>query len=102
MNGFMQNLVGLGDITDQVIATDLLISAKSGIKNYAFAITEAATPEVREVLNKQLHDAINLHSKISDYMVTNGYYYPADVNEQLQVDLQTADTALSLPNKQSK
>ncbi|MCE4048608.1 MULTISPECIES: spore coat protein [Bacillaceae] len=102
MNGIMQNLIGLGDITDQVIATDLLISAKSGIRNYAFAITEAATPEVRCVLNKQLHDAIDLHGKISDYMVANGYYHPSNVNEQLNVDLQTTDTALSLPNKQDK
>lgn len=102
MNGLIQNLVGLGDITDQVIATDLLISAKSGVRNYAFAITEAATPEVRAVLNKQLHEAIDLHGKISDYMVANGYYYPDNVNAQLNVDLQTTDTALSLPNKQDK
>jgi similar to spore coat protein len=97
MNEFFQNLVGLGDITDQVIASDLLISAKSGIKNYAFAITETATPEVREALLQQLNAAIDQHGKISDYMITNGYYHPHNVREQLTVDHQTSETALNIP-----
>ncbi|WP_409303990.1 spore coat protein [Peribacillus sp. SCS-155] len=97
MNQIVQNLIGMGDITDQVIASDLLISAKSGIKNYAFALTEAATPEVREALHQQLNDAIDLHGNISDYMINSGYYHPRNVNEQLAVDAQTTNTALNIP-----
>lgn len=53
MNQFIQGLMGMGGMTDQVIATDFLISVKSGVRNYAAAITEAATPELREAHREQ-------------------------------------------------
>jgi len=34
MNTIMNNKTGTNAMTDQVIASDLLIAAKSGIKNY--------------------------------------------------------------------
>ncbi|WP_328703176.1 spore coat protein [Alkalihalobacterium elongatum] len=79
-----------------MIATDLLVAAKSEIKNYALAITEAATPEVRNTLVHHLEDAIMFHEKISTYMINNGYYNPQDMSKQLKVDLETAETALNL------
>ncbi|MGZ4159846.1 MAG: spore coat protein, partial [Neobacillus sp.] len=54
MNHFLQNFMGMGGITDQIIATDYLVSAKSAVRNYAAAITETATPELKEVLREQL------------------------------------------------
>ncbi|WP_027409673.1 spore coat protein [Anoxybacteroides tepidamans] len=81
-------------LNDQIIATDLLIGAKNGIKNYAMAITEAATPEVRNTLKQHLNDAIQFHEQISQYMINKGYYHPTNVQEQLRVDLQAAQQAL--------
>jgi similar to spore coat protein len=91
--------MGMGGLTDQVIATDFLISAKAGIRNYAVAITETATPELKAALRVQLNDAIATHEKITNFMIERGFYHPHDLSEQLQVDLTVADTALNLANK---
>lgn len=99
MNQLMQNMMGMGGMTDQVIATDFLISIKSGIRNYAVAITEAATPELREALREQLRAAIGTHEKITNYMVAKGYYHPHHMADQLQVDLTASKTALNLADK---
>ncbi|MEO2073993.1 MAG: spore coat protein [Bacillus sp. (in: firmicutes)] len=99
MNQLLQNLMGMGGLTDQVIATDFLISAKAGIRNYAVAITETATPELKAALRVQLNDAIATHEKITNFMIERGFYHPHDLSEQLQVDLTVADTALNLANK---
>ncbi|HEY2420746.1 MAG TPA: spore coat protein [Neobacillus sp.] len=96
MNQLIQNLIGMGGLTDQVIATDFLISAKAGVKNYAVAITETQTPELKAALRAQLNDAIATHEEITNYMMAMGYSHPHDLNEQLQVDLTVSDTALNL------
>lgn len=96
MNSFIKNLMGMGGMTDQVIATDFLVSAKAGIRNIAFAITESATPTVREELRKQLRHAIETHEKISNYMIAKGMYHPYNIKEQLGTDLKITDTALKL------
>lgn len=99
MNQFLQNMMGMGGMTDQVIATDFLISAKAGVQNYAIAITEAATPELKAALREQLNDAIATHEKISAYMIAKGFYHPHNLGEQLQVDLTTTETALNLADQ---
>jgi similar to spore coat protein len=96
MNGFLQSMMGMGGMTDQVIATDFLISVKSGIRNYSAAITETATPELKEALKEQLFEAIETHEKITNYMISREYYHPYDLHEQLQLDLAVSDTALNL------
>lgn len=96
MNQLIQNLTGMGGMTDQVIATDFLISAKAGVRNYAVAITETGTPELKASLRAQLNDAIATHEAITNYMIAKGYYHPHDLSEQLQVDLTVSDTALNL------
>jgi len=94
-----QNMTGM---TDQVIATDCLLSAKTGIKSYAVALAESATPEVREALKRQLNTAIDTHEQISNYMISKGYYHPDSIQEQLTVDLQATNTALNLSNQQQQ
>lgn len=86
----------MAQITDQVIATDLLMSAKAGVKNCAFAITESATPTVRNALKQQLNQAIDFHTQISSYMVAKGYYHPENIQQQINVDVQGAEKALNL------
>ncbi|KHD86931.1 spore coat protein [Heyndrickxia ginsengihumi] len=97
MNEFIQKMVGMGGMTDQVIATDLLTSVKSGVKMLSFAVTEAATDEVRAALTEQLHHAIDLHEQVTDYMISKGYYHPYNLQEQIHVDVNTAQTALNIP-----
>ncbi|MCM2531328.1 spore coat protein [Neobacillus pocheonensis] len=96
---FIQNLTGMGGMTDQIIATDFLVSAKSAVRNYAAAITETATPELKAVLREQLNAAIRSHENITNYMVAKGYYHPHELREQLQIDLTASDTALHLAEK---
>jgi similar to spore coat protein len=99
MNDLFKNLMGMGGMTDKVIATDFLISTKAGIRNLAFALTETSTPEVRAALREELRNAIQTHENITNYMTTNGIYHPHNVKDQLQVDLQITDTALNLAQK---
>lgn len=98
MNAIVEYLLGLDKLSDQVIATDLLTSAKSGIKMYAVAATESATPEMKATFVKHLHDAIDMHEKVMAYMMAKGFYHPYNVQEQLQLDQTTAQTALNIPS----
>ncbi|HZG70750.1 MAG TPA: spore coat protein [Chondromyces sp.] len=98
MSNMMQNMAGVGGMTDQVIATDLLISAKTGVKNIALALTETSTPEVRSALKNFLNDAVDFHEQVYRYMESKGYYHAHDLSKQLGVDLKAADTALNLQN----
>ncbi|MEH7546825.1 spore coat protein [Neobacillus vireti] len=99
MNSFIQNMMGMGGMTDQVIATDFLIAAKAGVRNYTVALTEAATPELRTALREQLRDAIQTHESITNFMIAKGYYHPHALSEQLQVDLTAVSTATNLAQK---
>ncbi len=94
--GIIQNLAGMGDMTEQVIATDLLISAKTGVRNYAVAVSEAITPEIKIMLRGHLYASIDIHEKITNYMAKKGYYNVQDPNEQITVDLKAAETALNI------
>ncbi|MCM3762880.1 spore coat protein [Alkalihalobacillus oceani] len=89
-------------INDEVIATDLLVSAKAAVRNYAVALTEIATPEVHSIVKKQLNDAIDLHHKVATYMIENEMYHAYDIKEQLDHDIKKANKALDVPvNSQS-
>nr|WP_246596141.1 spore coat protein [Bacillus alkalicola] len=92
----LQKVAGMGGMTDQVIATDFLITTKSAVRNITFALTECVSPDVRKVLRSQLTYAIEAHEKISQYMIEKGYYHPDNLKEQLTVDLKASKTALSL------
>ncbi len=100
MAGIIQNMAGMGDMTEQVIATDLLLGTKSAIKNYAAAISETTTPEVRNALHKHLDDAINMQDKVSTYMMNKGYYNAFDPQAQMNMDRATSDTVMKLGNTQ--
>ncbi|WP_343224471.1 spore coat protein [Paenibacillus sp. ACRRX] len=58
MNYLFENLAEMNGMTDQVVATDMLITAKAGVKDLAVAITETASPEVRNILRSHLDTAI--------------------------------------------
>ncbi|WP_245628053.1 spore coat protein [Shouchella shacheensis] len=77
-------------------ASDLLAAAKSAMRNYAIAITETATPQLREVLSKQLHGAIELHAMIFYYMCENDDYPAYDLEKLLKNDVKNAHKALRM------
>ncbi|WP_163527389.1 spore coat protein [Halobacillus ihumii] len=85
----------MDEMTDQVIAGDLLIASKSAIKDYAAAIAECATPEVRKTLHRHLDDAILQHEHVSMYMIDNGYYDPYDLQNQISMDQQNAQKSMT-------
>ncbi|WP_067842745.1 spore coat protein [Amphibacillus sediminis] len=97
MNPIIEKLTGMDALTDQVIATDLLISAKSGVRNYAMAVTEAGTAEVKEILIRHLEEALVMHEQISNYMIEKGWYHAWNTSEQIDLKLQNIKTALKLP-----
>ncbi|MDH7578936.1 MAG: spore coat protein [Bacillota bacterium] len=94
--GAVQDPAGATALNDQTVAYDLLISAKSGVKNIASALTEVASPNVRSALRKQLDDAINLHERVTSYMLNKGWYYPYNVSRQIQQDLRNAEMAMQM------
>lgn len=96
MGNLLQNMAGMGDITEQVIATDFLISVKSGVRNYAVAISETATPEVREVLRRHMDVAIGTHEELIKFMVKKGYYDVKDPQGQIRIDMKASDTVLNI------
>ncbi|KNY29353.1 spore coat protein [Pseudobacteroides cellulosolvens] len=96
MANMIQNLAGMGDMTEQVIATDFLLATKSAIKGYAAALAETATPEVRDTLRRQMDVAIGTHERITNYMMNKGYYHAYNPNEQIKVDMKAADTVLNM------
>ena len=99
MTNILQNLAGMGGLTERAIASDFLISSKSAVRNLAFAITETATPELKSALREQLRNAVDTHAKITDYMIANGYYHPNHLADQISVRLQDAQTALNLKDQ---
>lgn len=102
MNTLVENMTGMNTMTDQVIAQDMLLAAKAGIKNYALALTETTSPEVRNVLRKHMEDAITAHENISTYMVNKGWYKAYDFMGQIEMNIQNAQTALQNANTQQQ
>jgi len=77
-------------------AGDLLMLAKTTVRNYAIAVTETATPALRAVLVKQLNAAIQLHATIYNFMYARGLYPSYDLNQLLANDVNLANTALQM------
>lgn len=97
MNFLLEHLTGMHTLTDKVIAMDFLTSTKTGVRNLAMAVTEAGTPEVKAILMKHLDEAIDMHERITAYLIETEMYHPWNPAEQRNVDLQTIDTALKAP-----
>lgn len=96
MANMIQNMAGMGNMTEQVIATDFLLASKQAIKNYALALSETASPEVREVLRRHFDVAVGTHERITNYMMDKGYYHAYNPQEQIRVDMKAAETVMDL------
>ena len=75
---------------------DLLAFSKTAVRNYAIAITETATPALRQTLNKQMQNAINTHEMVFIFMYKKGLYPAYDLKKLLQNDIKIANNALKM------
>ncbi|MBC7342252.1 MAG: spore coat protein [Clostridia bacterium] len=88
-------------IDDRVITLDLLADAKEEVSAYARACNEAATPELRQILARQLQQAEQAQQRIFQFAKQKGYYNPYDAPEQLLAnDLRQAGQLLQQINQQ--
>ncbi|UTR08659.1 spore coat protein [Evansella sp. LMS18] len=84
------------NVSPAFYAGDLLALAKTSVRNYAIAITETATPSVRQVLRKQLNRHMDLHAAVFNYMYKNSYYPAYNLEKLLDGDVRLARKALSM------
>lgn len=83
-------------LVDATMATAFLLNSKSGVRNIAIALTEAASPEVRIVLRNELNKAINMHGEITALMLEKGWLHPLNLDKQFQMDLESSTTAVQI------
>lgn len=95
MNILLEKLMGVDALTDELIAGDLLYSAKCAVKDYAFAVTETTAVEAETILRKQLAAAIASHEKISRYMIRKGWYPPFPIGADENLAAGAADLELA-------
>ncbi|MDF2647144.1 MAG: spore coat protein [Paenibacillus sp.] len=84
------------DTETEFFAGSLLGMAKTLVRNYAIAITETATPNLREVLTKQMVSAVQLHGNVFYFMLERSYYPSYDLDQLLANDVKNAQQALSM------
>jgi similar to spore coat protein len=68
---------------DQVITQALLAGAKIKVMAYAGALVEAATPEVRHMLQEHLQAALAGHERMIKLAMNRGWYKADASPEQL-------------------
>lgn len=89
----IRNSEGMPKLVDTTMSMAFLLNAKSGVRNCAFALTEAASPEVRTVLRNELNNAIRMHEEVSTLMIQKGWFHPVNLEKQFQMDMETSTTA---------
>ncbi|HWI61895.1 MAG TPA: spore coat protein [Symbiobacteriaceae bacterium] len=83
---------------DSAMALEFLITAKTGVRNTAIALTETASPEARTVLRRQLSEALALHEEIYTLMMEKGWFHPYELKEQVRLDMSSSDTMVKIAN----
>lgn len=92
----IRNSEGMPKLVDSTVALSFLLFAKTGVRNCAIALTEAATPEVRNVLKEQLNAAIDLHERIYKLMMDKKWFHPYNLDEQFRMDMESSATAVQI------
>jgi similar to spore coat protein len=92
----VRNAEGMAKLADSTIALDFMIAAKTAVRNCAIALSEAATPEVRAVLQQQLEQSLDMHDQISELMTSKGWFYPFNLEKQFQIDMEASTTAVQI------
>lgn len=90
------NTSSLNQLTDQVMAFDLMTSAKASVNMYVKALTEASTPDVRIMLKKHLEQAISYQEQVGAYIANRGWFNADDMKGQLAIDSKKAQETLEM------
>lgn len=90
------NAEGMPDQANAFLALDFLLSVKTGVRNCAIALTEAATPEVRTVFRNQLRHSLAMHEELSRMMIQKGWFHPNETHKQYELDMQAAKTTMQI------
>lgn len=96
----VRNAIDMPDQADSTLALEFLLSIKNGIRNYAVALTETTSEDVRQVLTRQIEEAMDLHEEVSQLMMRRDWLNPVDVKKQFAIDIKAADTAVKIANMQ--
>lgn len=81
--------------TEQVIVNDVAIIVSELICQYAFALSNIYSANIRKKMTKQLQDAVLLQDEIAQYLQKNGFNSD-NVNEQITYIINKANKALNL------
>lgn len=93
-----RNAEGMPKLIDASMSMTFLLNVKSGVRNCAIALTEAASPEVRAVLRTQLDNGLNMHEELSNLMIKKGWLNPVNLDKQFQMDLESSQTISQIAN----
>lgn len=85
---------GINQITDYVIAFDLLVDARAAVSSCVTGLMSAVSPEVRQILKKQLEQTVAFQEALSDYIIDRGWTKSGDLKEQLKADVQKVQETL--------
>ena len=98
INDFMEveNAEGMPELADSALAMEFLISIKTGIRNAAFALTEAYTPDVRDEFYHQLKAGIKLQEELMQLMFKKDWLNPYEMKEQYIMDEKSVKAALMI------
>lgn len=83
-------------LVDSSIALNFLLNAKTGARNCAIALTEAATPEVRAAFKRQLDSALDMHEKIYKLMMNKKWFHPYNLDEHFIIDMESSQTTVQI------
>ena len=88
----VRNAEGMPKLVDANMSLAFLLNVKSGVRNCAIALTEAASPDVRDVLRTQLDHGLDMHEELSNLMIRKGWLNPVNLDRQYQMDLESSQT----------
>lgn len=75
---------------DKILALDLLKDSKFGITGLAKASTETSHLLLRNFIDTTLNECIEDHFRLTDLLMTKGWYHPGHTSEQLEADVSLA------------
>ena len=92
----VENAEGMPEMADSALALEFLMSIKTGVRNAATALSETATPDLREAFRVQLEAGLALHEEVSNFMIKKGWLHPYNLQDQYKIDLKSIEGALMI------
>ncbi len=88
----IRNAEGMPKLIDMNMGLSFLLNSKNGVRNLAIALSETASPKVRQALREQINNAIDLHGEITDLLIAKGWFDPVDLKKQFNKDIESSTT----------